>query len=141
LKAKIVMIKNVKIILPSNAELLKSRDLDEAPIQPLKRGEKRRRSDIALAIKCGKYVINIVIENTGTPEPKDVQRLEESYSELVEEGFFQSTKAIKMLLLHHRGKVHGLLVSQALSYKVELLRCNEDVDLNALLTRRGFECQ
>jgi len=140
LEAKIVRIKNVKIILPPNAELLKSRDLDETLARPSKRPQSSRRSDIALAIKCNKYVINIVIEDTGVPEPKDIQRLDESYDKLVEEGFFQSTRAIKMLLLHHRGDVHWALMSLASSYKIEVLRCNKDIDLNSLLMRRGFKC-
>ncbi|ADM27605.1 hypothetical protein Igag_0778 [Ignisphaera aggregans DSM 17230] len=128
-------IKNVKIILPPNAELLKWGDLDEALAQPLK------RSDIALVIKCNKYVINIVIEDTGVPEPKDIQKLEASYNKLVEEEFFQSTKAIKMLLLHHRGGVHWTLKKLASRPNVEVLRCNEDIDLNTLLMRRGLKCQ
>jgi len=135
LEAKIVRIKNVKIILPPNAELLKWGDLDEALAQPLK------RSDIALVIKCNKYVINIVIEDTGVPELRDIQKLEESYNKLVEEEFFQSTKAIRMLLLHHRGSVRGPLMKRALSSKVNVLRCNEDIDLNTLLMRRGIKCQ
>jgi len=134
-----VRIKNVKIILPHNAELLKLRDLDESLAQPLKRSEER--SDIALAIKCSEYVINIVIEDTGVPELRDIQKLEVSYNKLVEEEFFQSTRAIKMLLLHHRGGVHGPLKKCALSSKVEVLRCSEDIDLNTLLMRRGFKCQ
>jgi len=134
-----VRIKNVKIILPHNAELLKLRDLDESLAQPLKRSEER--GDIALVIKCSEYLINIVIEDTGLPELKDIQKLEESYNRLVGEGFFKSTRAIKMLLLHHRGGVHGLLKKYASSSKVEVLRCNEDINLNTLLMRRGFKCQ
>jgi len=135
LEAKIVRIKNVKIILPPNAELLKWGDLDEALAQSLKRG------DIALVIKCSEYLINIVIEDTGVPKSEDIQKLEESYNKLIEEEFFQSTKAIKMLLLHHRGNVHWSLMKLALRSKVEVLRCNKEIDLNTLLMRRGFKCQ
>jgi len=135
LEAKIVRIKNLKIILPSSAELLKLSDLDEALAQSSK------RSDIALVIKCGKYVINIVIEDTGVPMLEDINKLEESYAKLIEKRFFQSTKAIKMLLLHHRGNVHVSLTKQALRSNVELLRCDKNIDLNVLLAKRDLECR
>jgi len=129
-----VKIKNITITFPSNAELLKRADLDEVLNQASK------KSDVALVLKCGEYIINIVIEDTSKPELRDIRKLEESYDRLIEKNFLQPTNAIKILLLHNKGGIDGLLKSLAMSSKVEVVRCSKDIDLDNLLRKREL-CQ
>ncbi|PUA33101.1 MAG: hypothetical protein B7O98_01285 [Zestosphaera tikiterensis] len=133
---KKIKIKNTTITLPPNAELLKQTNLDEVLNQTLKKNEKK--SDVALVLKCGEYVLNIVIEDTGTPELRDIRKLEESYDRLIEKNFLQPANAIKMLLLHHKGGVDSLLKSLAMRSKVEVVRCSKSIDLYTLLRKREF---
>ncbi len=77
----------------------------------------------------------VIIEETGVPEPRDLDKLrvcEEYLSEIVDKG--GSPLIIK--ILHHKGGVHRNIVSLIRRYFIEIQRCGNEIRFDRIYYRR-----
>ncbi len=78
----------------------------------------------------------MIIEDTGVPEPKDLERLADMEARLRAMQVIPPD-SIVVKLVHHTGIRRGktLLKNMARSYRVELSVCSTRLDLAAILDR------
>ena len=133
-EAEVLRVGRVRLRVPRAAEVLEARDLDEVFSQG------PARADALVLLRSGGVVIAAVVEDTGRPEPRDLERLDGTVDNLRRMGLI-GPGAVILKVLHHRGLGPGsaLLVSLARSRRVELQECRSGgTDLASILRRRGL---
>ncbi len=128
MKTRMVKVGKLRIQVPVDADVQDAKNLDNIY------GSSIKHPDVLLVVKYGQQTYAVIIEDTGVPEPKDLERLRESSEDLRRRELIPQG-AIIVKLLHHKGSVHTTLKRLALSYKVELQRCSDHIDLALLLEK------
>ena len=126
-------INGVVIILPSGAENVKIKSLDEIFKVNVKRG------DYLVAFRLKEYQYLVLLELTGIPEIEDIKRLRRVEEEIRSCGCCgKKINMFTILIVHHKGGVRSPLINCARAEKVELCRCSTEIDLCRLLIKRGI---
>ena len=120
----------MRITIPENIQIINAIDLDR--FLP----SIERKCDALLVLKINNTKMLIVIEQTSHPEIKDLERLKEMPNKLREKNLINHSDAIIVKILHHKGMDCNLLVRAARSYKIELQKCRNTVDLKQILIKR-----
>jgi len=133
---KVIKIGRIRIVIPSNIEIISEIDLDQLLKDYHIHGNQPRRNDALLIFKYKDRTFATIIEDTGHPSLNDLNRLHEMPEKLKQRKILKPNMII-MKVLHHKGMGTGLLVHIARSYRIELQECHRSIDLGLILRRRN----
>jgi len=131
---KVLKVGRIRVRVPDEVEVLEVCDLDEL----YGHSSMKTRADALIVLRGGDRVIAAIVEDTGRPEPRDFERLNNTLRDLIEKRLVRPSMVV-LKVLHHKGFKTGraLLLSLARAFRVELQECrSKATDLCLILWKR-----
>lgn len=126
---QIIKLNSIKVKLPKNAKIL------EGPINVnhVDSLSSRSHCDYIIKFQFHDQLFYVIIEDTGIPEIKDLDKVDNCY-----DYFVHGDICIVLKIVHHKGRVNTMVLKLANHKKIDLVRCSKTINVKKLLQKRGY---